>query len=221
MKLKNKKGLVVTGLVFCMTLCATSLFAQMEVSVENRVRALENYVDTFQPTLLEFSNGFEKSITQYANQLESNLQEFSQNLETKLNERLNVIESRKAFLDVRSGAYQKISTTSGSFLIAVKKVTPIDEGVRVTIELGNPNFADYKDFKLKLFWGESFNGGAQDEYARWKASLVGAEFAFQGRLEKGLWNEVQVDLVPADSSSLEYLEAEMEVASIELKKKGY
>ena len=218
---KYKIFSIILMVVVILPVMAQSSYGQMTERLEDRVRALENYVDTFQPTLLEFSSGFEQSIRQYTQQLETSLQSFSTSLEQKLDERLSKIEHKKAYFDPRSNAYQHVMTRSGMFLIAVKKMTSIGNGVRLALDIGNPNYADYKDFTLKLVWGSPppVEGGL--EYQRWQSELVGAQFTFNGSIDRGVWNEIEIDLVPADYSNFGYLEVEMDVASVELQHKKY
>lgn len=214
--------IVIILFVFMLAIFAVSSEAQTGDRLENRVRAIENYVETFEPTLRDFSNNFEKSIRQYTIQLETSLQSFSSGLELRINERLNQIEHRRAIFDpYAAGAYQQIETKSGEFLIAIKKVTPITNGIRLSLDVGNPNNADYKDFTIKLIWGKVPPNESGPEYDRWRNTLMASQFTFKGKLEKGYWNEIEVDLVPLDRADFSYLELEMEVASVELQYKKY
>jgi len=209
-------------LILMLALAINRSEAQTSDKLENRVRAIENYIETFEPTLRDFSNNFEKSIRQYTIQLENSLQSFSSGLELRINERLNKIEHSRAIFDpYAGGAYQQIETKSGAFLVAIKKTTPIPNGIRLSLDVGNPNNADYKDFTLKLIWGKIPPAEFGPEYDRWRNTLMASEFTFKGKLEKGYWNEIEVDLVPMDRADFGYLELEMEVASVELQYKKY
>jgi hypothetical protein len=189
---------------------------QQESELEWRVQKLEKYVETFHPTIKELSNNLNKSIQEYTKDLESSLENYSQKLQINLDERLNNIDRKIVILNPYSKSYQSIETNTGMFLISVGKVEPLEAGVRLHLNIGNPNYADYQNFQLKLIWGSKWTGGFTTTYEQWRQSLNGAEYTFQGKLEKGKWNTVTVDLSPTDGGRLEYIECEMEVSSVEL-----
>jgi len=196
-----------------------SLAQQVVVSdLEIRVEALERYFMTIQPTLEEFSSGIQKSISAYTNGLEKSLLAYSQELQSDLNIRIENIERDLTLLDISSQQVSKVDTNVGSFLLAVTKVEEINGGVKLYVDVGNPNFANYRDFKVKLFWGRAFRPNDDISYQHWRSQLKGAEYAFQGGLKKGQWNPIQIDLVPANLASLSYVECELELSSIELQK---
>ena len=192
---------------------ATTSFAQ---KIERRVKALEEYVETFQPTLLEFSTNIEKSIQDYTQGLEISLSQFTKKLQMDLDSRLRKVNDRSVVLNVASTAYQNISTNTGNFLISVDHFDTIPGGFRLYMNIGNPNFADYKGFKLRFRWGKKYHSGYTISYDEWRETLVGAEYTFNGSLYKGMWNQVEVDIEAPSSSDLAYLECEMDVLSIEL-----
>jgi len=189
---------------------------QQETELEWRVQKLEKYVETFQPTIRALSNNLNESILEYTKDLESSLESYSQKLQINLDERLNNINRKVAVLNPYSKSYQSIETGTGIFLISVGKIEPLATGTRLHLNIGNPNYADYRDFKIKLVWGKKWGGGFNTTYEQWRQSLSGAEYTFQGKLEKGKWNTVVVDLSSTDGGRLNYLECEMSVSSVEL-----
>ena len=194
----------------------TAFSQQSNTTLEDRVEALEDYVATIQPTLVELSNDLNSSIQQYTNDLESSLEAYSGKLQKNLDQRLDGLNRKTVMLNPFSKAYQTIQTNTGTFLIAVERVEPIERGVRLHINIGNPNYADYRNFKLKFIWGRKRSGEYAISYDRWRQSLRGVEFTFNGRIEKGKWNAMAVDLVPVEQGQLSYLECEMSVSSVEL-----
>ena len=115
-----------------------------------------------------------------------------------------------------SSNYHSIETNTGIFLIAIEKMAQIDNGVRLFVNIGNPNFADYNDFQLRFLWGRKRSGDYGMSYEQWRTSLKGVEATFKGKLERGKWNSLTVDLVPVGQGELAYLECEMNVSSVEL-----
>lgn len=203
--------------IFLMTFMCEEVGAQQaETELEWRVQKLEKYVETFQPTISQLSNNLNESIQEYTRGLEASLENYSQKLQSNLDERLSGTNRQVVILNPYSKAYQSIETNTGIFLISVGKVEPLAEGIRLHLNIGNPNYADYQNFKLKLIWGSKWSGGYATTHEQWRQSLNGAEYTFQGKLEKGKWNTVTVDLNPTDGRQLGYLECEMTVSSVEL-----
>ncbi len=194
--------------------CAFS--QQQETELEWRVQKLEKYVEAFQPTISALSSNLNESIQEYTRGLETSLESYSQKLQINLDDRLNNINRKVAILNPYSKSYQSIETGTGIFLISVGKVEPLATGTRLHLNIGNPNYADYQDFKLKLIWGKKWAGGFNTTYEQWRQSLSGAEYTFEGKLEKGKWNTVVADLSSTDGGRLNYLECEMSVSSVEL-----
>ena len=189
---------------------------QQETELEWRVQKLEEYAETIQPTLTTLSTNLNTSIQEYTRGLESSLENYSQKLQVNLDERLNNIDRKVTVLNPYSKTYQSIESGAGTFLISVDKVESLDSGTRLHLNIGNPNYADYQGFKLKLIWGQKRTDGNKITHEQWRQSLNGAEYTFKGRLVKGKWNSVTVDLRPYDGSLLSYVECELEVSSVEL-----
>ena len=197
--------------------CIDPAFSQQtEKVLERRVEKLENYVATFQPTIVELSENMNSSIQEYTKGLEESLENYSQKLQLNIDERMRNSNRKVAVLDPFSKAYQSIETNTGMFLISVEKIEPIEGGARLHLNIGNPNYADYQNFKLKLIWGQKWSDGSGLTYDKWQRSLNGVEYTFQGKIEKGMWNAIVVDLVPTGEGQLGHLECEMEVSAVEL-----
>lgn len=207
----------VFGMLICLIIFTPVLAsAQSDVQLlEERIIHIEEYLETFQPTLVDFSNKIQDGIESYTKNLESNLSDYSQRMKADLEQQMAQKESRSTVLDPGSTDYQRLETNSGTFLIAVDQVSAVEGGVRLKLMLGNINFADYKDFKLRVFWGARYSG--QGSLEQWRSTLRGAEFSFGGVLAKGMWNPVDVDLVPATVQDVGYFECQMEVFSVDLK----
>jgi len=194
-------------------ICTQPVLAQ---EMERRVQALEDYVATFQPTLLEYSENLQNSIQGYTAGLETSLNRFTKKLQVDLDNRLRDVNRKSVVLNVTSKSYQNIETNTGNFLISVDGFESIPNGYRLYVNIGNPNFANYEGFKLRFRWGKKYHSGYTISFDQWRASLAGAEYTFNGKLHKGLWNQVEVDIEAPSPGDLAYLECEMDVLSIEL-----
>ena len=86
-------------------------FSQQTIrALEQRVEKLENYVETFQPTIVELSENLNASIQEYTKGLGSSLESYSQKLQINIDERLNRIDRKSVVLDPFSNAYHAIET---------------------------------------------------------------------------------------------------------------
>ena len=212
----SRIGLFVSVTIILSLASDIAFSQQTDTVLEQRVGALEDYVATIQPTLVELSDNLNRSIQQYTNDLESSLETYSKKLQRNLDQQLDGLNRKTIVLNPFSKDYQTIQTNTGTFLIAVERLEPIEGGVRLHINIGNPNYADYRNFKLKFFWGRKRVGEYAATYGQWRQSLKGFEFTFNGKIEKGKWNSMAVDLTPVSQGDLGYLECALSVSSIEL-----
>ena len=189
----------------------------MAQTLEKRVNALEEYVETFQPTLIEFSDELQNNIQKYTKGLEQSLQTYSNSLQSQVNSHLKQMKRKSINLDPNTPAFQSVETNAGSFLISVDRVEKMPSGAfRVFLNIGNYNFADYNGFKIKLIWGTKFYPGFAQKMDDWRDTLRGTEYTFDGTLYKGAWNQVEVDIEAKDSGELAHIEFELTVLSVEL-----
>lgn len=184
--------------------------------LEQRVSALEKYVEALDATILELSTTLNQSIQEYTQGLEASLEDYSRKLQINIEERMNARDKKVVVLNPYARSYQAIESNSGIFLIAIEQVEAIDNGFRLRLNIGNPNYADFQNFQLKFFWGPGWGGSPVMPYTDWHSHLNGAEFTFQGKIEKGMWNAMTVDLISAEKNDLGYLECELSVSGVEL-----
>jgi len=216
------KHVKLTVLLISFFMCRADgvLAQQHKTELEERVQALENYIEGFQPTLNKFSQDMQNTVQSYHQGLESDLNKYYLKLQDKLDQRLSTLDNRTIVLDSSGKTFQRLDTDSGMFLISIEKLERIENGVRLHMNIGNINFADFADYKIKLVWGKKWTGGeVSDSYSAWRQGLTGAEFLFQGVLIKGVWNPIKIDLVPADLSQVEYIECGMDVSTVILEHK--
>lgn len=194
------------------------VFAQQS-SVEEldaRLRAVEEYLDTLPPSLATYTGSLEQGINNYTKNLEEGLAKYSEHLEESLESRLLGISNKTVELSPDNRSYQKIETPTGMFFINVQDMQPVNGGYRLFLQIGNPNYADFRDFTLRLVWGKKWTPGSPLTFDQWRESLTGAKYSFKGQLARGKWNPVEVDLIPATAEDIEYIECELGVSSIEL-----
>lgn len=185
------------------------------LQLEQRVTSLEDYAQTIQPSLTDFSNQLNESVRSYTQGLSESLEEYGQQMQRNVNRQLKAAQGGAIALDLSDKAYQKIETNSGTFLIAVEKVDYVVNGARLHLQVGNPYAADFNGVKLMITWGPKWEKEKQT-FEQWRQELLQAEYTYDGKLEKGSWNFIQLDFPSIDVKKFGYVECEMTVASVEL-----
>jgi hypothetical protein len=187
-------------LIVFFVIFATVANAQEDTKVqqlEARVQALEKYIEQFN----------------------ANLDNFGKNLSDQVDMKIKAGTDKVVAINPVSKKFVRIETNAGMFLLAVNKFQRTEEGYRLELGVGNPNAAKYSGAKFKLSWGKNFDpNAANKKYDDWRKSLTNGEYAYNGELLPGQWSEITIDLTPAGSNQLEYIECEMEVESIQLQK---
>ncbi len=151
--------------------------------------------------------------------LQMGINDFSKSLVHNVDQQLQSAKSNVVVINPLSRKVSKIETNTGTFLLAVSRMDKIDKGYRLYLQIGNANSATYGDVKFRLYWGPTTQSASGDiSYEKWHQSLTGAEFAYTGALESGVWTDIAVDLKPAEYSQLQYIECEMEVNTVKLQK---
>ncbi|MCD4780429.1 MAG: DUF3251 domain-containing protein [Candidatus Omnitrophica bacterium] len=184
--------------------------------LQKKVKALEEYIDQISPVFNDFSKNVQDSLKDYSQGLEFDLKDYSRHLQDNIEERLKGIRTRIVLAQPDTSSYQRIDTNTGVFLIAYSKIESIGDKTRIHLNVGNPNYADYRDFKVKLFWGQEWNPNENLSYALWQSNLQGVEFTFKGMLYKGMWNSITLDLPVQNMAEIQHVECELDVLSIEL-----
>jgi len=108
----------------------------------------------------------------------------------------------------------RINSSSGYFLVSLQNVEPYLDGVKVHINIGNPVFATYNGFKLKVIWGEKLD--LTDDQDRWRSSLKEKEISFTETLRPGCWNKVNFVLSPIEPKNFGYMELSIQTDNISL-----
>ncbi len=151
--------------------------------------------------------------------LQTGINDFSKTLVRNVDQQLQLAKSRAVVINPLSRKVSKIETNTGTFLLAVSRMEKIDKGYRLYLQIGNTNAATYGDVKFRFFWGSAIPvSSTENAYEKWRQSLTGAEFAYTGTLEAGVWTDIAVELKPSEYNQLQYVECEMEVNTVKLQK---
>ena len=91
------------------------------------------------------------------------------------------------WIDVSSpGGYQRVDTTAGFFLIALRDAKPYLDGYKLLLNIGNPSSVTYSGFAMHAHWG------VQQE----------KDFSFTQDLRPASWNKVELVIAPAKAEDL-------------------
>jgi TolA-binding protein len=122
-------------------------------------------------------------------------------------------------LDLTQKSYQRLDADNGFFLVSVSDAVPYLNGYKIQLKIGNPSYATYKDYKLKLRWSKPYDWGkyTQDSYDEWNKAIHEKEISFPGTLDAGAWNEADVVLAPVTADELGYLTLSIDATTLSLR----
>jgi hypothetical protein len=128
-------------------------------------------------------------------------------------------KSDSVSLDLTSRNYQRLDTDNGFFLVSVSEALPYLNGYKIQLKVGNPSYATYADYKLKIRWSKPYDWAkyTQASYDEWNKAVQEKEISFPGSLEPGTWNNVEVILAPVAADQLGYLMLSMETSTVYLR----
>jgi hypothetical protein len=121
-------------------------------------------------------------------------------------------------LDLTQKAYQRLDTDNGFFLVSVEEAVPYLNGYKIHLSIGNPSYATYKNYTLKVRWSKAYDWGkyTQTSYDEWNKRIQEKEISFPDSLEAGAWNGVDLILAPVNADQLEYLMLSMSTSTVSL-----
>jgi uncharacterized coiled-coil protein SlyX len=184
--------------------------------LESRVRYLEDFVAELNTHMTTLSQDLRTTLGEFEKGVQDGLDQYSKELNNSVDQRLQAQNDEVVALNLADKGYRKVVTNSGLFLLSLQDVQRMDNGYRLGIHVGNPNFANYQGVTLKLTWGQKWDPNSIIPYNKWRNSLATANFVYDGPLNSGTWTEVLVNIIPAKINELEYIECSLDVGSIQL-----
>ncbi len=131
-------------------------------------------------------------------------------------------ERKTVELSVAGHGYRKLDTDDGTFLVGVDQVVPYLNGYKLTLLIGNPSFATYSGFKVKIRWGTRFDVGPftdKKAFDEWEKSIQEKEQSFADVLEPGSWNKAEFVVIPATAEQLGMMSISMTTGQVALRQK--
>ena len=153
--------------------------------------------------------------------LDARITKLEKDLQT-LRERVNSLELELEKYDTaefdlsKLHKYQRINSNNGIFLVSVEDVTRYLNGYKIKLHIGNVTSATFDGFDLSAKWGtkEPDMSGGFAKWSEWYGSLKTKEEKFTQSLLPGIWNNVELILLPATPAELGYLRLKMDTNSI-------
>ena len=123
--------------------------------------------------------------------------------------------------DLTSRNFQRVDTSTSTFLVAIREASPYLDGYRVVLDIGNPSFATYTNFKVKIKWNRKYEGkytaASYVEWKEWNKATREKEVTFPDPpLKPGSWNRVEVLLPSTKDDELAYFVLSMDTPTISL-----
>lgn len=142
---------------------------------------------------------------------------------TGLRTRLFTVEvaqnaNQSATLDLTSHQFQRLDSSTGTFLVLVQDAIPYLDGYKIILKIGNTSSAKFSGFKLKVKWNRKydFEKYTADSYSQWNKEMHDRELSFVEDLKPGAWNKVTLVLPSTTNNQLGYFLISIETDSISL-----
>jgi len=105
-------------------------------------------------------------------------------------------------LDPSSHSFQRLDSDTSTFLVSIDDASPYLNGYRIKLSVGNPSNAKFTGIKVKVQWARAYdyNKFSSDSYKQWHDSIHEKEVTLTDDLKPGVWNKVDLDLLPAATS---------------------
>lgn len=101
--------------------------------------------------------------------------------------------SYTAGLNLTDKSFSAVRTSLGLFLVSVQDVTPFANGVKLRLDVGNPQAMTYSGLKFRISWKTASNSSGPDETK---------EIDLPQRFLPGMWNRAELVISPAKADDL-------------------
>lgn len=115
--------------------------------------------------------------------------------------------SYTAELSLTDKSFSTVRTDLGIFLVSVQDVTPFANGVKLKLDVGNPQAMTYSGLKFKLSWKTASNTNGPDQTK---------EIDLPQRFLPGAWNRVELVLSPAKADDLANVRVSIDPNQVQL-----
>lgn len=116
-----------------------------------------------------------------------------------------------------SDTFSRLDTNLGPLYVSLKNIKPYADGFKMTVNLGNPHNAAFKDPLMKVSWSPRVDFKVSGSYAESEKRKRTKEFKLQKVISPGSWNSTEITIAPATSEEVGRIEIEAEVETVSLR----
>jgi len=120
-------------------------------------------------------------------------------------------------------SYQKVEANVGTFLVVLEDIQPYLDGQRITLLIGNMNYATFDGVTLKVSWGLRSplhrKSKSPEPWKAWKEyrdSKQSKEVKLTDKLRPGAWNKVRFNIAPAKAGEFGELDVRITTGLVSL-----
>lgn len=135
-----------------------------------------------------------------------------QNEINQLNMRLFFLQNSYAAFTPSSKGYSTLKANVGTFIVALKKITPYANGYQATFTIGNPSLMTFDGAVATLEWGQPYQKG--ENYLEWLNSLKSEQIKIEKPILPGVWNVVTFVLSPATAEDTGFISLALQTDQI-------
>jgi hypothetical protein len=126
--------------------------------------------------------------------------------------RLNQQRRNRAYLGPEDNGFAAIDTDVGIFFISMKSMKKHGDGYKLSLTLGNPQFATFSNVKLRMRWGKRHGTVPMLD----ESTARSLETPIYKSLRPGSWNPVEVVVAPAAEDEVGAIEIQMTVPTVRM-----
>jgi hypothetical protein len=126
--------------------------------------------------------------------------------------------STASFDPVTDQGYELLDVGIVRIMVAIENITPYGDGVKVVMNIGNPNAVTLSGLDGEAQYGPSSAGIQNNDYAAWEALQKKAHLSIPDRIYPGRWNSVTITLPGIKPEQFGRLEISLNGNQVELSK---
>ena len=126
--------------------------------------------------------------------------------------------SSASFDPVTGQGYELLDVGIVRVMLSIENITPYADGVKVVMNIGNPNAVTLSGLDGEAQYGPSSAGIQNNDYAAWNALQKKAHLSIPDKIYPGRWNPVTITLPGIKPEQFGRLEISLSGNQVELSK---
>lgn len=129
----------------------------------------------------------------------------------------NLVKSDRstAYFSPESQDFLRLDSNLSSFFVSIKNVKPYADGFKLTLNLGNPNFASFQNVTLNITWGPRITKDVTFLEAEKRKQT--REVKIGRTILPASWNQTEVTIGPATKEDIGSISISIDTPSVALK----